>query len=100
MSKPFCVAAARVLSRFPEVVTVRAGQSFELQCAGVGPPAPEVYWTKGSVRLSDNGTGKLRIDNAAQRDSGSYYCHAVNYLGKEVKETKLGTDRTHMQVPC
>ena len=87
---PFCVAAARVSSRIPGFLTVRIGQSVELQCNGAGPPAPEVYWTKGSVRLSTNGTGTLRIDNATQQDSGDYSCHAVNYLGRQTKKTNLG----------
>ena len=96
LNVPFCVAAARVVSRFPDIVTARAGQSFELQCDGVGPPV-QVYWTKGSVRLSD-GTGTLRIHNVTERDNGEYYCHAVNYLGRQVKGTKIGTEPTHTNV--
>ena len=70
------------------------GQSVELQCDGVGPPVPDVYWAKGSVRLSDNGTGTLRIDNATRQDTGDYYCHAVNYLGRQAIGTMLGIERT------
>jgi hypothetical protein len=81
-------SAARVTSRFADIITVPVGQRFELQCDGAGPPV-EVYWTKESARLSHSGTGTLIIDNVTQQDSGLYYCHAVNYLGQDVKEVQL-----------
>ncbi|XP_062504646.1 roundabout homolog 1-like [Corticium candelabrum] len=81
--------AARVTSKFPEFLSVSSGKSVVLQCDGVGPPAPDVYWTRGSVRLRTNKPGKLRIKHATVHNTGIYSCHAVNYLGHDVKNAKI-----------
>ena len=76
-------------SKFPEFLSVSSGKSVVLQCDGVGPPAPDVYWTRGSVRLRTNKPGKLRIKNVTVHNTGIYSCHAVNYLGHDVKNAKI-----------
>ena len=64
----------------------------ELRCHGTGPPDPEVYWTKGSVRMRNTPSGILKITNATQQDTGMYRCHAVNYLGRDMKTAKICLD--------
>ena len=82
-------AAARITSRIPAVMPLRQGGNVNLDCAGVGPPAPDVYWTRGSVRIKSEPKGQLRLTNVSQQDSGVYRCHAVNYLGRDVRETRI-----------
>ena len=60
-----------------------------LQCDAVGPPAPVVYWSKGSVSFGNDTQGILRLTNATHDDSGLYHCHAVNYMGHSVKKVKI-----------
>lgn len=88
-------AAARITSSFPEVVTVRSGESVQLQCDATGPPKPDVYWTKGSTRVGNSTSAILKIANASQQDSGIYRCHAVNHLGSDEKEIRLGKDNSN-----
>ena len=83
-------AAARITSHFSALMILGQGGNVDLQCTGVGPPAPQVYWTKGSVRLESEDKGMLRLTNVSQNDSDVYRCHAVNYLGRDVKETRMG----------
>jgi hypothetical protein len=85
-----CVRGPPLIYHTSDLV-ISVGQSAELKCTGVGPPVPEVYWTRGSVRLSHigMGTATLKLDHAAHNDSGEYFCHVENYLGKKVKGTKL-----------
>ncbi|XP_062506729.1 roundabout homolog 1-like [Corticium candelabrum] len=82
-------AAARITSHFSALMILGQGGNVDLQCTGVGPPAPQVYWTKGSVRLESEDKGMLRLTNVSQNDSDVYRCHAVNYLGRDVKETRM-----------
>ena len=83
------LAAARITSRIPAVMPLRQGGNVNLECAGVGPPAPDVYWTRGSVRIKSEPKGQLRLTNVSHQDIGLYRCHAVNYLGRDVRETRL-----------
>ncbi|XP_062506265.1 roundabout homolog 1-like isoform X1 [Corticium candelabrum] len=83
------LAAARITSRIPVLMPLGRGGNLNLKCVGVGPPVPDVYWTKGSVRIKSEQKGQLRLTNVSQRDTGTYRCHAVNYLGRDVRETKL-----------
>jgi hypothetical protein len=82
-------ASARITSTIPRTLVVRSGRRIELQCAGVGPPVPVVYWTKGSERLSNGQSGNLTIARVTEESVGVYRCHAVNSLGHDVKETKI-----------
>ena len=84
------IGGARITSSFASVVTVPFGGSVELECNGVGPPAPDLYWTKGSVRVRNSPQGRLTIADATLQDNGVYSCHAVNYLGRQEKETRIG----------
>ena len=84
------IGGARITSSFASLVTVPFGKSVELRCDGVGPPSPELYWTKGSVRIRNSSQGRLTIANATFQDYGAYSCHAVNYLGLQEKETRIG----------
>jgi hypothetical protein len=45
--------AARVTSSFASLITISFRGGIELQCDGVGSPLPELYWTKGSVSLTN-----------------------------------------------
>ena len=85
------VGGARITSSFASVVTVPFGGSVVVECDGVGPPAPDLYWTKGSVRIRNNPQGRLKIEKVRLQDNGVYSCHAVNYLGRQQKETRIGT---------
>ena len=86
-----CIVAARVTSTIPRILVVRSGRRVELQCAGAGPPSPVVYWTKESRRLKSSQPERLTIERLTQESAGIYRCHAVNYLGHDVKETRIGT---------
>ena len=81
---------------FPDVIALSSGESKELRCQAVGPPDPEVYWTRESVRMRNSPSGILKIMNATHRDSGIYRCHAVNYLGHDVKTAKIRTQYIHL----
>ncbi|XP_062498835.1 neural cell adhesion molecule L1.1-like [Corticium candelabrum] len=70
-------------------MVLEPGRNVTLQCSGVGPPAPDVYWTKGSVRIESEQKGQLRLPNVSQQDTGVYRCHAVNYLGQDVRQTRI-----------
>ena len=93
------VGGARITSSFASVVTVPFGGSVELECDGVGPPTPDLYWTKGSVRIRNSPQGRLKIANATLQDNGVYSCHAVNYLGRQEKETRIGTMQCALYTP-
>ena len=84
------IGGARVTSSFASVITVPFGESIELHCDGVGPPAPDTYWTKGSIRVRNISQGRLTIENATFQDADVYSCHAVNYLGRQEKEARIG----------
>ncbi|XP_062508018.1 immunoglobulin superfamily member 10-like isoform X2 [Corticium candelabrum] len=81
--------SARITTSVPGIITVDIGQSVELQCDAVGPPAPDVYWTKGSLRLRSSRRGVLKLSNVTKRDEGIYRCNAVNELGHDVRETSI-----------
>ena len=86
-----CIAPARITSSIPQTLVVRSGRRIEMQCAGVGPPTPDVYWTNGSRRVNSSQQGTLTIERASEENAGIYRCHAVNHLGRGVKETRIGT---------
>ncbi|XP_062523403.1 hemicentin-2-like [Corticium candelabrum] len=87
---PFTVIAPpRITSPISPIVAVRSQGELELRCAAVGPPSPDVYWTRGSQRLTSNKTGFLQIKNMSQLSVGLYRCHAVNRLGQDVKTTQI-----------
>ena len=92
---PCVVAAARITSSFPRILVVRSGRRVELQCDGVGPPIPDVYWTNGSRRVRSSHPRTLTLERATQHNAGIYRCHAVNHLGNDVKETRIGTRCKH-----
>lgn len=80
---------ARITSLFPSVITVAIGKSMEVTCDGVGPPTPDLFWTKGLVRIRDSPQRTLNISNATLEDNGVYSCHAVNYLGRQERQTRI-----------
>ena len=86
-----CIAPARITSSIPQTLVVRSGRRIEMQCAGVGPPTPDVYWTNRSRPVNSSQQGTLTIERASEENAGIYRCHAVNHLGRDVKETRIGT---------
>ncbi|XP_062512291.1 roundabout homolog 1-like [Corticium candelabrum] len=87
---PFTVIAPpRITSPISPIVAVRSQGELELRCAAVGPPSPDIYWTRGSQRLTSNKTGFLQIKNMSQLSVGFYRCHAVNRLGQDVRTTQI-----------
>ena len=86
-----CTAAARITSTIPQIVIVRSGRRVELQCAGAGPPSPVICWTNGSRRVQSSQPERLTIERVSQENAGIYRCHAVNHLGRDVKQTRIGT---------
>ena len=92
------IGGAPITTSFASVLIVPFGESVELRCDGVGPPAPDLYWTKGSVRIRNSTQGRLKIRNSTLQDNGVYSCHAVNYLGRQEKETRIGTHGTQLNV--
>jgi hypothetical protein len=80
---------ARITSIFATLLVVPFGGSIEIHCDGVGPPVPDIYWSKESLRLNNVSQGKLTIRNATFRDAGVYSCHASNYLGRAERRTKI-----------
>ena len=83
-------APPRITSHISPIVAIRSQGELELRCAAVGPPAPEVYWTRGSQRLTSTEEGILQIRNMDESSVGFYRCNAVNRLGQDAKETNIG----------
>jgi hypothetical protein len=83
------IGGARITSLFAAVITVSLGKSIELQCDGVGPPVPDLFWTKGLLRIRDRPQKILKISNATLQDSGIYSCHAVNSLGHQERQARI-----------
>ncbi|XP_062508828.1 peroxidasin homolog isoform X2 [Corticium candelabrum] len=87
---PFTVIAPAIItSPISPIVAVRSQGELELRCAAAGPPSPDVYWTRGSQRLTSSEAGLLQIKNMSQLFVGVYRCHAVNRVGQDVKDTKI-----------
>ena len=85
-------------SRTPPVIVVWPGENVTLNCSGVGPPAPQVYWTKESRRLKHDRDGQLRFLAVSHKDSATYRCHAVNYLGRDTQSTAVGKTLLYIHI--
>jgi hypothetical protein len=82
-------AAARITSYIPQTLVVRSGRRVSLPCVGVGPPAPDVFWTNGSKPINGSNPATLTIERASEDNAGIYRCHAVNHLGTDMKQTRI-----------
>ena len=94
----FTAAPAIITSPISPIVAVRSQGELELRCAAAGPPSPDVYWTRGSQRLTSSEAGLLQIKNMSQLFVGVYRCHAVNRVGQDVKDTKIGITNINFYV--
>lgn len=75
-----------------EAVSIKETETAILQCVVSGTPAPEVHWYKDNKEVKPDaqhkiisepdGTQKLIIQNASQKDIGEYKCEAVSPMGK------------------
>ena len=75
------------------------GETVSLECSGAGPPLPNVYWTKGHVRLIRKPQKILLLKNISKQDGGRYSCHAVNYLGQDIKTTIISKENFSSFIP-
>ena len=69
----------------PTVTKVKIGEDLRLRCGAVGPPTPEVYFTKDGEILKEtrNPSGATEIRKTAQKeDLGKYHCFAINSVGE------------------
>lgn len=75
-----------------EAVSIKETETAVLRCQINGKPAPEVHWYKDNKEVKPDaqhkivaepdGTQKLIIQNATQKDIGEYKCEAVSPMGK------------------
>ncbi|XP_048772936.2 hemicentin-1-like isoform X2 [Ostrea edulis] len=60
-----------------------------LQCEAIGDPVPKIYWLfkgnpiKTGIRLKQDKSGNLFIDNLEHKDEGRYTCVAQNQFGMQ-----------------
>lgn len=106
-SDPSSMFAARPMKEKPRLwlddlmgrkIKVRAGEPINVTIPLSGAPAPEVEWTKGTVRLppsarvstdmSDEKT-ILRIEDSNRGDAGIYTITATNEFGKDSAEIEV-----------
>ncbi|XP_062508530.1 hemicentin-2-like isoform X2 [Corticium candelabrum] len=85
------IGAPRITSKIEILTFVYPGDNVSLNCSAIGPPQPEVYWTKGSQKLISNTTRSaiLTIKAVKKQDEGDYVCRASNYLGEDHFTTTL-----------
>ena len=60
----------------PDNQEVRSGDSFDLECAAKGRPAPSIKWYKDGEFLQTGAS--LRIESSSTGDEGTYRCEATN----------------------
>ena len=84
------VGPPRFTSSIPSSVVVTAGDNFSFPCQAVGPPKTFVYWSRESLKLTNQSAEEtLRITNVSKSDEGVYHCHAINKIGRESLTTRL-----------
>lgn len=80
------------------VVDVSVGDSVELECHMTGSLPLKVTWSKDHKDIRSGGNYKMScVDNtphltilkAAKADSGRYFCHATNDIGKDSCSTEI-----------
>uniref|UniRef100_A0A4W5NUD0 Ig-like domain-containing protein n=1 Tax=Hucho hucho TaxID=62062 RepID=A0A4W5NUD0_9TELE len=80
------------------MVDISVGDSVELECHMTGSLPIKVTWSKDHKDIRSGGNYKMScVDNtphltilkAAKADSGRYFCHATNDIGKDSCSTEI-----------
>ena len=85
-------AGAPTVTLYNDILTfVRLGDDVTFNCSAVGPPLPNVYWVKGSKKLTvaKAGSASLTVTSVTKQDEAEYVCKATNYIGESQGVTTL-----------
>ena len=82
----FLYAGPPIFSNQPANIDAFFGQDVEFQCVAIGPPEPDLVWSRkegglpnGAVVSSDS--TRLLLFSVTDEDVGAYTCTASNRLG-------------------
>lgn len=76
-------AHPKILSPNDEYLEIRIGSNLSLACESVGFPAPQNYFTKNKIKMSN--ASSFHLDRVDSHDSGVYHCIAENEVGSAEK---------------
>ena len=78
---------------------MREGDRLNLTCnIKAGVPKPQVSWYKNEIRLTDEESPNLILEELADKDEGQYKCKAQNSVGVSVAIINVTVDGKSREV--